>query len=196
MANPIDEHGDLILRIGEEEVKDFLVSSSAVRRASSVWDKMLFGPFRESKPAEGPWVVALPEDNPVAMAMFLHILHTNFGRVPEVLGIEDFNEAAILADKYDMLHVIGPWATRWMDNVKSANLAGEELIMAMYIALQLGAKWEFYDFATKVAAFSRSDAQGLMMNGVTCVDSVACPGQHDIHGMFCSPVSPDSSARA
>ena len=155
-----DEHGDLLLRVGGEEGAEFLVSSSAVRRASLVWDKMLFGPYYESKPAEGPWVVTLPEDNPDAMEIFFNIMHSNFERVPESPETRDIYEVTILTDKYDMLHLIRPWAQRWMDIVKSYRpFVGEERVMAMYIALELGAKTEFYDIATKVALCARVDTQ-------------------------------------
>ncbi|KAK8054146.1 hypothetical protein PG996_013447 [Apiospora saccharicola] len=49
----------------------FQVSSRTLTRASSVWKKMLFGGFAESKPKEGDWIVSLPDDSPEAMSTLL-----------------------------------------------------------------------------------------------------------------------------
>ncbi|KAL2266235.1 hypothetical protein VTJ83DRAFT_5587 [Remersonia thermophila] len=111
----IDPDGDLILRVGKGSAKQqFRVCSSTLRRAAPVWKAMLFGPWRESKPAAGPWIVDLPEDDPKALRVLLDILHSNFATVPETIDkISDLKKILDLTDKYDMLSRIRPWAKSW-----------------------------------------------------------------------------------
>ncbi|KAF4420404.1 hypothetical protein CFRS1_v015485 [Colletotrichum fructicola] len=87
-----DSKGDLHLVVGSD-VRDrdpstFLVCSKALARASPVFEKMLFGPFAESRSSpesskqEPAWVVHLPEDDPDHMEAVLNILHFNFKEIP------------------------------------------------------------------------------------------------------------------
>ncbi|KAF6821716.1 nuclear pore protein-like protein [Colletotrichum musicola] len=117
----IDPDGDLILRAGSElqdPAKSFLVCSSALRRSSAVWKTMLFGPFKESKPASGAWEVDLPEDNPSGLWILLHIVHANFRMVPRTPTLTELYEVLRLANKYDMISAVKPWAKTWLSVVE------------------------------------------------------------------------------
>ena len=71
----MDPDGDLILLVGcetQSPEQEVLVCSRSMRRASPVWKKMLYGNFKEAKPAQGQWTVSLPDDEPEPMLTILH----------------------------------------------------------------------------------------------------------------------------
>ena len=122
----IDEDGDLTLRVGEGltcQTSELIVCSSAMRRASPIWKKMLFGGFRESKPAEGEWVVALPDDDPAALSTLLHLVHANCSEKPRRLDMASLYNLVVVMDKYDTLRFMRPWKDDWLATVKGASRA-------------------------------------------------------------------------
>ncbi|KAK7993724.1 glycoprotein X [Apiospora arundinis] len=91
-------------------------------RASPVWKKLLFGGFAESKPKEGEWKVTLPEDSPQAMFTLLGIVHAKFDAIPRPnysITLKELYDITILTDKYDLTHVLKPWASMWLQSVWS-----------------------------------------------------------------------------
>jgi hypothetical protein len=117
----IDPDGDLILRVGAAlDDKDgpisYRVCSSALRRASPVCKAMLFGPWREARPANEcePWRVELPEDSPRHLCVLLDIIHGNFSSVPQKPAtIDDLACILSITDKYELAPSIQPWASGW-----------------------------------------------------------------------------------
>ncbi|KAK4033621.1 hypothetical protein C8A01DRAFT_19460 [Parachaetomium inaequale] len=119
----IDNDGDLLLRVGaghgSEKPVEFKVCSATMRRASPVWKNMLFGPWKEAKPAQGDWVVDLPEDKPSTIETILSIIHGLFASVPKSVSLPVLNDILIYADKYDLIHIVRPWAGTWVEAVKN-----------------------------------------------------------------------------
>lgn len=122
----LDEFGDLRLVIGSSAYSEFIASatvcSRTVARTSSVFKLMLYGGFSESKPTTGEWVVTLPEDSPAPFIFILKIMHGRDCDVPKDLRhVDEFKEnpgaavyrLAVLADKYDLLNLLCPWAKLW-----------------------------------------------------------------------------------
>lgn len=116
----IDPDGDLILLVGSgrNNMKPafFRVCASTLRRASPFWKAMLFGPWKESKPADGTdsWIVDLPKDDPKHLRVLLDIVHSNISAVPErphyTSGLAGI---VILADKFQMIRHLRPWSNGW-----------------------------------------------------------------------------------
>ena len=155
----MDEDGDLLLRVGSALGKEheFKVCSAALRRASPVWKAMLFSKFKEAKPADGSeWIVELPEDDPSPLAIILQIIHGKFELVPTYIPLAQLYGLLILTDKYQMTHVVKPWAHTWVEVVRqprptvpeypgndsvfdgSGDLTGHGRILRMYAAWELG----------------------------------------------------------
>lgn len=120
----LDDLGDLRLEVGEHK-KAFIVCSRAMARSSPVFRSMLYGGYAESKPTEGQWVVHLPEDNDMAFAVILNIIHLRMTQVPMLLPGTDraplsedsdilLHHLAVLADKYLLLSLLQPWANAWL----------------------------------------------------------------------------------
>jgi hypothetical protein len=98
---------------------------------------MLYGGFSESKPATGKWVVTLHEDDYHCLMIVMHIIHGNYHRVPkdledcaceccEMFAEDHLYYIARIVDKYDMVHILQPWADAWI----RGNTASIESIQA------------------------------------------------------------------
>lgn len=130
----LDADGDLLLKVGTTKCTamptfargphfhdvafTFRVCSRTLARASPVWKRMLFGGFAESKPNEGDWIVGLPDDSPEAMSTLLGILYAKFDGVPllnHLITTKDLFNITVLTDKYDLTHILRPWAKVWLD---------------------------------------------------------------------------------
>ncbi|KAL2121371.1 hypothetical protein VTJ04DRAFT_5398 [Mycothermus thermophilus] len=109
----IDDDGDLILRTPR---KDFKVCSSALRRASPTFKAMLFGPWKEAKPATGPWCVDLPDDSPEALEILLPVIHGKTYTDRDLKEIEVRHMAHVIStgEKY-LMESIRPWTSQWVD---------------------------------------------------------------------------------
>lgn len=144
--DPIDPDGDLLLLVGRElsagvQGRLFKVCSAAMRRSSSVWKRMLFGQWAEAKPAQGDWLVELPEDDPTPVLTLLWIIHGKFEKVPLDTQLSFLRDILIIADKYDLMHTIRPWAGTWMKVVtRSQNLTPIGRTMRLHTAWELGCK--------------------------------------------------------
>lgn len=153
----IDKDGDLRLDIvsdGGEKHGSLIVSSKALSLASPVFRRMLFGGFAESKPAYGEWNVALHDDDVHCLSIVLDIIHLNFDRVPEhleaccgpVTSDQDTGDLSgrrdapahiygivRIVDKYDMVHIIRPWAQTWLNDVNKMPGWCAEIIWAAWV---------------------------------------------------------------
>ncbi|KAK4697983.1 hypothetical protein P7C71_g179, partial [Lecanoromycetidae sp. Uapishka_2] len=84
----VDPSGDLTLLVGDpdkEAQQSFLVSSKAMQLASPVW-ATLFDPqgrFLEANAKE----VSLPDDDPHALLILLHIAHLNFDLITSPVNV-------------------------------------------------------------------------------------------------------------
>ncbi|KAF5510771.1 hypothetical protein CGCS363_v002496 [Colletotrichum siamense] len=141
-----DSKGDLHLVVGSD-VRDgdpstFLVCSKTLARASPVFDRMLFGPFAESRPSsesskqEPAWVVHLPEDDPDHMEAVLNILHFNFKDIPRRFTPPIFSGMIVIADKYDCIGIFKLWVTSCMPHALFGHRISPKF--ALHIAWQLG----------------------------------------------------------
>lgn len=166
-----DSDGDLLLKVGtikcvaprssltgtpsNDAACTFQVCSRAMARASSVWKRMLFGGFAESKPKEGEWVVRLPDDSPEAMSTLLSIVHADFDAVPlhsHRLATHNLFELTVLTDKYDLTHIMKPWARTWLELVW--DMAGYNFtsnLQLLWITWELGDQIRFASTASFLA---------------------------------------------
>lgn len=146
----LDNHGDLLLHVGAPKndcVKSqgFKVCSATMRRTSLVWEKMLFGPWKESKPSNGDWIVNLPGDKPWPTGLLLRIAHGRFAAIPNTLSLSQLCDILIVADKYDVVHLIQPWANSWSWVVRNTpksltamDGAQSERVLRLHAAWELG----------------------------------------------------------
>ncbi|RYP73530.1 hypothetical protein DL771_003569 [Monosporascus sp. 5C6A] len=107
----------------------YVVCSKTLSRSSPVFKRLLYGGFAESKKPEagGQWTVCLPEDEPAPMETILNIAHGRFDQVPTKWDtVKDLYLLTVLTDKYDLTHLLRPWARGWMRAVRTSYDAEKE----------------------------------------------------------------------
>ncbi|KAK1843019.1 hypothetical protein CCHR01_14361 [Colletotrichum chrysophilum] len=119
----LDSKGDLYLVVGSDirasDPSTFLVCSKALARASPVFDKMLFGPFAESRPStesskqDSVWI-----------------------KVAQRLSIPLLSGLVAIADKYDCIEIFRPWVNYWLPDLEPEDIY--EAKLTLHIALHFG----------------------------------------------------------
>lgn len=110
----------LQIEVGPERTR-MAVCVTAVARASRV----LLLRLLDAEPTYGNGVF-LPNDEPFGLAFLLQIIHGNVDRIPRSLlnskqceeaAMKTLYEVAMAADRYDLVHILSPWADRWLQDV-------------------------------------------------------------------------------
>lgn len=113
----IDPDGDITLVVGKTKTR-FLVCSKAMSRSSPFWNRCLYGPFKEAKPAAGcDWVVEFPEDSPSGLHYVLLLVHGLGHKLPEI-NLQLAFEITILTNKYKMTRSLWAVAGSWLEHLK------------------------------------------------------------------------------
>lgn len=156
-----DKNGDLTLRVSEPPA-DFRVASTALTRASPVFDRMLNGGFSESRTGKGDWVVCLPGDGAEEMRIFLAIIHSEFADVPGHMPLSRLHRLLSLTSKYDVTAKVRPWAARWLAEVK--NEVEDPRLLA--VAWELGEVHTARKMVRKIAYECRVGRHGNLTYGM------------------------------
>ncbi|KAK3290166.1 uncharacterized protein B0H64DRAFT_64298 [Chaetomium fimeti] len=114
---------------------------------------MLSGPWVERKPANGEEsVVALPDEQPMAIAVLLAIVHERLDLVPTWSGkhvhhasFEAISSILSAADKYGLIPLFWPFVHEWVPHTKPSHYTCSEddplgPLYRLNIAWQLGQK--------------------------------------------------------
>ena len=109
-----DSNGDLTIKVGRRG-REFLVCSKTVARASPVFKAMLYGNFKEARPADPTesWIVKLPEDDANSVEILFNIIHSHFDRVPDVLSLLGLFWVLVITEKYNTTQLLRPWIKGW-----------------------------------------------------------------------------------
>ena len=110
----IDKEGDVLIETGH---KGILVSSKVLSMASSMFDAMFHSGFSEGttkRSPEAPLRLPLPDDDPEALEIFLHVLHFCHKRPYATLDINNQVLVAKLADKYQARNAVYGQSGRWL----------------------------------------------------------------------------------
>lgn len=125
----------------------FRVCSKTLARSSPVMEAMLFGQFTEAHQE----VVNLPDDDPWAMQLLLHISHGNFTPVYEVADkqstsqpnpviVDEIYGIVSLAAKYLMTQHLRPWVSIWTNLLLNRAISSgfERLEKSLFVASVFG----------------------------------------------------------
>lgn len=161
LCDDFDAHGDLRLVVGEQKAVS-LVCSRSLARASKIFNAMLYGDSAESKPAgPGDWRVELPDDDPYALFYLLNIIHGRFDRVSTSISEENLREITILSDKYDLTHILRPWAESWLSTIPGG--ARKDNSTRIWIAWELGDFKLFSQECENLLLSSSTDSDGNLI---------------------------------
>ncbi|KDN65619.1 hypothetical protein CSUB01_03151 [Colletotrichum sublineola] len=168
--------GDLTLRIGAEQDDSlsssadvttnggpsigFVVCSSSLAQASPFFNALLFGKFAEAQHEPGSsWIVDLHEDCPESMHILLAIVHGCTGDIPSTLSIAELEVVIVQADKYDMMSLLGPWMSKWLDPNMDIRSCDDKWRLA-WIAWKTGAVTLFKKLAGHLGKRCRRNDEG------------------------------------
>lgn len=178
----IDNHGDITLVVRKSEAdngkftvrkKGFLVCSRTMARVSRPFEAMLFGQFKESKPADPtqPWVVLLHEDCPTAFQILLEIIHRRDDIDEDAIRQSELSvlvDLIIVADKYLVLPLLKPGIFFWFSEedgqryIRRTRLTKKDMVNLLYTARWLGYKALLWDVLTRFAYTCRLDVHQLI----------------------------------
>jgi hypothetical protein len=100
---------------------DLIVSSKVLSVASPIFKTMFFGQFKEagelarSKALSQVYSIELPEDHAQATLILCSVIHSNDDHIPNRPNTSLFQELALLADKYQCVHVLKYPAQIWLN---------------------------------------------------------------------------------
>ncbi len=96
------------------------VSSRKVMLASPVFKAMLKHSFMEGTTlrATGKVEVPLPDDDPVAFALLMDIVHDTKGRAAPVMDTLFLTKLAILVDKYRLQQYVATHSDEWVESLR------------------------------------------------------------------------------
>lgn len=81
----------------------------------------MYGPFVESKRPEagkGQWTVELPEDDPSAIEVIMHLIHGHPPhKIVAVITVELVFEVTVLTKKYGMTSCLWPVTNTWLEEL-------------------------------------------------------------------------------
>lgn len=110
---------------------------------------MLFRNFAEAshRPSSGDaanWLVDLPDDSSSALRSLLELSHSHYENLQASTAQPDnlkrIYDLVVLADKYDCISALRPWAATWMWSLKHtvATMKHQNLLRMSWISYQLG----------------------------------------------------------
>ncbi|CZR54653.1 uncharacterized protein PAC_04537 [Phialocephala subalpina] len=116
--------GDIRVRLKLEDETQVIgrISSHAMSLASPVWKNFAYPPWNaaDSGPVEE---LDFTEDDPNALLLLLQVIHFEFAPVKEQKpGTDQIYQLAILCDKYDCVHLVGPWLDDWLEKAESIDV--------------------------------------------------------------------------
>ena len=129
------------------------VSSRHLSLASPVFKAMLTGGFEEGR-VQSTQVqeIQLPDDDPEALVILLHVIHGLMWKVPRQLDLQTLLEISILVDKYQLQQVVAIVSELWIDHLweSSAKTRTKTFVQWICISWVFGTPLQFEE-STKVA---------------------------------------------
>lgn len=112
-----DPDGDVILVIGEKSPVSICASSKVLGLASPVFKAMFSPNFWEGTnlSSSNPRRISLPEDDPTAVEYLCFVLHFRC-QDDKTISREEFEEVAVLCEKYDCIHAVSYWSKSWLNH--------------------------------------------------------------------------------
>lgn len=162
----LDQDGDLTLVVGTGPPQTMKVDSRALCRSSSVFSKMLKGPFLESRPRSRAWEVKLPEDDPQALLIIMDIIHNQYKHAPTEPALDVLCRILSLSSKYDMAKSLRSMWHAWSEQARKAagryeSLQGKEAYL--FVAFELGDNHLFGDIVTRLAVRCKVNNKGEIL---------------------------------
>ncbi|KAL8837874.1 MAG: hypothetical protein Q9170_002349 [Blastenia crenularia] len=138
------------------------VSSKHLTLASSVFRTMFKAKYKEGLNlySQGHAELLLPDDNPAAFLVIMHLIHGQISKVPRQINLWMLIELAILVDKYELLESVELLLDRWLQNLKSTIPQTLNNNLLPWICIS----WVFKksEIFKKVTGIAQAESKGLL----------------------------------
>lgn len=138
------------------------VSSKHLTLASPVFRTMFKVIYKEglNLHSQGHAELPLPDDNPAAFLIILHLIHGQIRKVPRKIDLWMLTELAILVDKYELLETVEMWLDYWLQDLESTIPLTLNNDLLPWICIS----WVFRKSAIlkKVTKIAQTESQGLL----------------------------------
>lgn len=149
----------------------FHVDSVILAGASPAFGFVLYSPgAAAAKRDHVKWNVNLPDDDPHAMLTIVNILYDRYNPTPrQPIDIEELANITILADKYELVHLLSKWAPQWIMDMEPywegrnfVRRSTEDIEMLLWISWVLGSEPLYAYMILQIAFHSGLDAAGRL----------------------------------
>ena len=138
------------------------VSSKHLTLASPVFKTMLKVKYQEGLNlySQGHAELPLPDDNPAAFLIILHLIHGQIRKVPRKIDLWMLTELAILVDKYELSETVEMMLDYWLQDLKSTI----PLTLSNDLLPWICISWVFKksDIFKKVTKTAQTESEGLL----------------------------------
>ena len=137
----------------------FRVCSRAMARAAPSFETLLYGRFAEARKPHSGWTVRLLDDDPEVMKLLLPVMHGQLEgfdalsyRIKGAGGLRTLYKITIPTDKYDLTHILRPWAAQLVRSLEATmtTLHGLDLEKAACVSWELGSRTVFEFIVVKL----------------------------------------------
>ena len=139
------------------------VSSKHLTLASPVFRTMLSVKYKEGLNlySQGHAELPLPDDNPTAFLIILHLIHGQIKKVPRKIDLWMLTELAILVDKYELSEAVEMLLDYWLQDFESTIPLTLNNDLLPWICIS----WVFKksDIFKKVAKIAQTESEGLLV---------------------------------
>lgn len=156
-----DRNGDLYLKVGKYQVRNMLVDSRALGRASTKLHAVISQSAKDQ--SDDRWTIKFPNDDPKSFCILLNLIHARFEKVPAQVTLDQLYGVCTLANKYDMTNVLRTVAERWY--VSARTLEKTSIFKMAFIAWELGFQTDFGEIIGYITHNCSLDADSQLVFG-------------------------------
>ena len=142
---------DLVVSCGEQS-RTFRIFSQVLRSASPVWCVMLDPDSKFATIKKGTFY--LEDDDLEALFIILLACHHRYQDIPQSIEPDILLAICVIADKYDCIGVLWPWACDWVDRAYSS-------------AVSYGPEWSIISWAVGDMNKFKKEVARLSLNCAT-----------------------------
>ncbi|KAJ3556959.1 hypothetical protein NPX13_g10025 [Xylaria arbuscula] len=102
----------------ERRAESSLSQPSGPYGASMDWDSVTLSSSMQDVDPPCETLPPVDIDPEGSVRIILDIIHSRFDKVPETLHLRDLYRLTVLTHKYDLAHLLRPWATAWVEGAR------------------------------------------------------------------------------
>lgn len=158
----LDGHG----KQEEKPVVRFRLSSRHLILASSYFNRMLKGPWKESNVEPGcDFTISARDWDVEALLILMNIIHAQARKVPRKLSTELLAKVSVIVDYYQCNEVVEIYAERWLIGIPpvDANVLDRDMMLRLLISWVFADSDAFTAVTARLLYFARGPIKSLKL---------------------------------